>query len=485
MHVHIIGGGIAGLSLAVALQTRAAVSSIRVYERETSATLPRKLGHGLVLMANGISTLDALGCRGILDGSTPLRRVVIQGADGALLREEAMDEAFSVTRASIIEGLRARVSPTVIELARRCVRIRLGRSAAGRARVRALEFADGGALIVGERDLVVDASGWRSPLCAALNPGFVRGESRVTEIVTSTAMPSLAQELGETFVKTLLRGRGLAFGLLAPTSERVIGFLQFDRQRITPPPAGAGPEALGAFLRAQVGDAPGLVQRYLEGVDLSSAHVWRPVDAELPPRLCCDNAIMIGDAAHPLLPFTSQGVSAALEDSVILADALADAGADDEMPALLAGVAADRRGDVGVYIDQGRGILADFVDDVAGLPYVESEASRVGEHLALPSGGLHGLFGALDRNANGILEPGELALALDHLGLGEAADDLFVELDRDGSGGIDRDELRRGVRGEVPKISSPLARLRGELSPRGVATLLARVSGDRQVQRVR
>ncbi|MCB9568219.1 MAG: hypothetical protein H6710_13580, partial [Myxococcales bacterium] len=221
MHVHIIGGGIAGLSLAVALQTRAAVSSIRVYERETSATLPRKLGHGLVLMANGISTLDALGCRGILDGSTPLRRVVIQGADGALLREEAMDEAFSVTRASIIEGLRARVSPTVIELARRCVRIRLGRSAAGRARVRALEFADGGALIVGERDLVVDASGWRSPLCAALNPGFVRGESRVTEIVTSTAMPSLAQELGETFVKTLLRGRGLAFGLLAPTSERV------------------------------------------------------------------------------------------------------------------------------------------------------------------------------------------------------------------------------------------------------------------------
>ncbi len=37
------------------------------------------------------------------------------------------------------------------------------------------------------------------------------------------------------------------------------------------------------------------------------------------------NVALLGDAAHPLLPFTSQGVNLALEDACLLRDLLRDA----------------------------------------------------------------------------------------------------------------------------------------------------------------
>ncbi len=473
MRVRIIGGGVAGLSLALALQERAGVDEVVIYERETSESLPQKLGHGLILMENGVSALASIGCEDVLGGSKSLRRTVMQ-TPSAPLRDEAMGEVFSVTRAAIVEGLRARLGAGVLKLSRRCVAIETAATSAGRCRVTALVFADGARELIAEGELVVDASGWRSPLCAALNPDFSRKPSRVKELVTSTPIPALAERLGDAFVKTVFPGRGIAFGLLSPTPDRVIGFLQFDSERISPPSRGASEEALRDFLHGLLGDAPALVREYLDGADLSTAHVWHPVDADIPLAVHCDNAVMIGDAAHPLLPFTSQGVSAALEDSVMLADTLAVLAHVGELPAALAGFAADRREDVAVYIDQGRRILEDFVEtcEPSTLPFIDGGASKLGEHLALPAASLSGLFVALDVNGDGRLDRDEYGQALARLGLAGDAERTFRELDRDGSGGLDLGEVRQGIRGEADPSSSGLFRVRGRLSPRGISSLL-------------
>jgi len=481
MRVRIIGGGVAGLSLAIALGRRADIDAITVYERETSDTLPRKLGHGLILMANGVAALEEIDAGDVLEGSSALRRTVIQDGDGAPMQTEPMGEVFSATRAAIVEGLRTRLGASTLRLAHRCVEVHLEATHSGRSRVCALSFAGSGREEIAEDELVVDASGWRSPLCAALNPGFSRKSSRVKELVTSTSLPELADRLGDTFVKTVFPERGVAFGMLAPTAERVIGFLQFDSERITQPARGATEGAIRSFLREHLRDAPPLVQHYIEHADLSTAHVWHPVDADLPPLLHCDNAVLIGDAAHPLLPFTSQGVSAALEDSIILADTLGALTDATELPQALEGFAADRAEDVAVYVEQGRAILEDFVgaSTPAALPFIDGAVSKLGEHLSLPAPRLPDLFRALDFDGNGVLDRPEVRRALDHLGLSEDLARTFDDLDVDRSGGIDHEELRLGLRSAPKSDSSGLFRLRCKLTPRGIGSLLSVVNCER------
>src|SRR5262249_16150937 len=154
-----------------------------------------------------------------------------------------------------------------------------------------------------------------------------RPMSRVKEIVTSTELPLLAAQLGGSFVKTLFPDRGLAFGLLAPTPHRVIGFLQFDSERHAPPEH-AGAADFRSFLTHLLAGAPGPIPTYLRHADFSSAHMWMPVNCDLPPVMHCENAVLVGDAAHPLLPFSSQGANSALEDAVILSDVLTTGGAN-------------------------------------------------------------------------------------------------------------------------------------------------------------
>ena len=95
-------------------------------------------------------------------------------------------------------------------------------------------------------------------------------------------------------------------------------------------------------------------------------------------NLCASNAVVIGDAAHPLLPFTSQGVGAALEDAILLAGAVADAAGRPHLLApALARFCEERRAPVAEFVAGGRRILANFVGESSGFvaPYVRPPAA--------------------------------------------------------------------------------------------------------------
>jgi salicylate hydroxylase len=51
-------------------------------------------------------------------------------------------------------------------------------------------------------------------------------------------------------------------------------------------------------------------------------HVWGLFRHEVAPRWYRDSAVLVGDAAHPTLPFLAQGANMALEDAWVLADSL-------------------------------------------------------------------------------------------------------------------------------------------------------------------
>ena len=476
MRVRILGGGVAGLALAVALRERAGIADVRVFERSPGPDLAGRLGHGLLLMDNGVEALAALGCASLLADHQPLHTAIFRDATGLTVRTEALRDVYSMTRAGIIRGLRSRLPSDHIRYGRQCTAVHLGAD----GQVEAVDFSDGETLAGAEADLWVGAEGWRSPTSRALNPDLERRTSGVYELVCSTHLPALARQLGGHFLKTEYPDRGAAFGLLSPAPDRVIGFLQFDRAAHGVPARDASPAALRDFIATVLGDLPEPIAGYLRQADLEGAHLWRPIDADLPARLHTGHAILVGDAAHPMLPFSSQGVSAALEGAVLLADALHR----DGRPALPA-YCAERRVALQAYIDGGRRILHSFLDrgERFARPYLDGATSTLGAHLGLSASSLRQLFGILDARGDGKLRRAEFrafASLLDAAALGGDIDSLFDAFDANGDGFIGIEEMVATLGGASPPSSPRLRFIRAALSEYRVD----RFDKERQVARV-
>ena len=473
--IKILGAGVAGLSCALALSRFAKCRHIDVSERETAESLPRKPGHGLLLMQNGVKSLEALGLHGFFETISPIRRAVFRDAGGIPIRVDELDDVYCVTRSALIDTLKTALPANALHLDRRVTQVIVSPgSSSEERRVNKLVFSSGDVDTLTDQDFIVDATGIGSPLFKALYPGVQRPPSRVMEIVTSTLLPDLARQLEGTFIKTQFSELGLAFGLLAPTGSRVIGFLQFDSERYQAPTSQA---QIADFLQGLLQDAPEPIPTYLSAVDLSSAHVWRPANADMPDAVHCQNALMIGDAAHPLLPFTSQGVSAALEDSLLFANLLDRSSPDAPLEDELRHFSVDRRQAMREFIDGGRRILHSFIDPSHGftLPYIEGAESQLEQDLSLPPGTLRQLIHVLDHNADGFLDWREFDLALKLFGVelgAEQTTELFVALDEDFNGMISYDEFIMAVSGGKDTNLAALLELREQLASSRELSLL-------------
>ncbi len=473
MRALILGGGVAGLASALALTRRAQIEKVLVFEQDTKEMRRARRGHGLILMQNGVLALRALGAEGVLRGCRPLDRTELRDTSGGLIETDSLEGVYCVARVALVDALRAALHGGAAEEARRCERVLVERGG-GERRARRVIFTDGTSLDVTDDDLLVGAEGYRSRLCEALNPGLERPLSRVLEIVTSTRLPGLAAALGSRFVKTLFPERGAAFGLLSPDTDRVIGFLQFDSERH--PTDTLTPATMLAFVRRVLGGAPPLVDEYLRAADFSTAHLWRPVNADLPPNLHGSNAVLLGDAAHPVLPFTSQGVSAALEDAVLLGDALAEAHGDARLlPPLLSSFAARRRTSLAPLIEGGRRLLGAFLEQeaTATAPYLGGDVSDFRRMIAVPGHLAEALFHAADANKDGVLSEEEARDALAAALPGRAPASLaglVRTLDRNEDGVLQQDEFLRALLGQGGDPT--LENLRAQLSPQNVRRAL-------------
>jgi aspartate/methionine/tyrosine aminotransferase/2-polyprenyl-6-methoxyphenol hydroxylase-like FAD-dependent oxidoreductase len=474
MRVRILGGGVAGLATALALEERTGVTDIVVYERMGSESAAHESGHGVMLMQNGVRALRAMGADVGLRSATPLSRMWLQDSNGVLLRTEALKDVYCVTRASVVNGLRNRLRHTRIVYGAAVTRVDLDAGLVGQ-----VVFQDGTTLDASQADLFVGSEGIGSPMWSALNPGQVRGRSRVWELVTTTELPDFAARLGKTFLKTMFADRGAAFGLLAPTAHQVIGFVQLDRMRWPVPDRTASHTEIRALLTSVLAGAPDPIPEWLSKVDLSSFHIWQPADADLPEHAHAANAALVGDAFHPLLPFTSQGVCSALEDALVLADAVGARRAGG-LSTALERYARARKDEVMPFLDGGRRILANFVDPrrVLTHSYVDGAASSLGVHLGLTADSLRHLFAALDTDGNGALSPSELARALELFEIELSPTErvaFLAHLDSDGNGSVDPDEFVEAL-GGIGETTALVRRIRDRLSPRKISltTLEAR-----------
>jgi 2-polyprenyl-6-methoxyphenol hydroxylase-like FAD-dependent oxidoreductase len=306
-------------------------------------------GHGFLLMANGLAALRWLACDP--DGTLghPITSVRIVCCSGEVLVDQPLEGAVAILRHQLLNAL-LRGAPDQL------VHYNHGfeRFVWDRERARAVCFQNGRSH---RADAFVATDGVRSSCRLALGGGAITNPGRVKEIVAHVRQPLLAAELGQRFLKVLDPSGGLAVGLVPVGDDRLIWFVQFDSQRFTVPQ----PSEVGAFLEDHFRPFPAVVRRVLAATDPARAHLWHTVDEEPATRWSKGNVALAGDAAHPLLPFTSQGVNTALEDAVLLSDLLVGCRDPGELPELFGDYERQRRPALMGCVDAGRQLARAFV----------------------------------------------------------------------------------------------------------------------------
>ncbi len=314
----IIGGGIGGLTAAVALARRGLAAE--VYEQ---APVLEEIGAGVGLWSNALAALDSIGLSGkVTQLAVEVARQGIRRSDGAWLmciRAEVMAARWGaglvlVHRAELQQLLAAELDPAIIHLGARCTGVEAnGESAIAR-------FADGREA---QADVLVGADGVHSVVRACLfGPGSLRhrGYTCVRSITPAGSVP-LPRDGAETW------GRGARFGLGPTGGERIIWYATWNAR------AGADDVSDTAErLRAIFGSWHDPIPAIIEATP-KTALIRTDIYDRQPTRTWARGQVaLIGDAIHPMTPDLAQGACQAIVDATTLADCLA--GSPDARAAL-------------------------------------------------------------------------------------------------------------------------------------------------------
>lgn len=310
LRVLVVGGGIGGLALSGALsRAGAAVDLVEKSERW------RPLGAGLVLGANAVAVLGALGLGdGLAACGHRLPRMSILEASGSMLQNMDMAAAeaeigptYTVHRADLHHLLLEHIGAT---------RVRLGTTVNavedGPAEARA-RFTDGSE---GTYDLIMGCDGLRSVVRELAFPQHKAEVSYAGYTCWRTVMPNVSGQEGA----FEMWGSGLRVGLVPLRSGQLYVFMTENTAAHGTDPEDGRHAWVADKFKAFAGPArpvmealaasPQLVLMRHDIEDLS-AQIWRGQRVGL-----------LGDAGHATTPNLGQGAGMALEDALALTQAL-------------------------------------------------------------------------------------------------------------------------------------------------------------------
>lgn len=313
-NIAIVGAGIAGLAFAAALD-RAGID-FEVYEQ---APLLAEVGAGVQLAPNATRLLHRLGLGEHLLATavTPEAIEIHRWDDGTLLQRTPLGKAcrdrfgapyYTMHRADLHSGLLSLVPDERIHLAAQCVGVAQTADAAR------LEFADGSKVYAA---LVVGADGIHSAVRERLAHDRPRysGQTIYRGLVPAQRVPHLLDE-----PRVLLWfGPDQHLVCYPVSSGRQVNFAATVA---APDWRGESWSARGSVLDV----APKFAHWHKDVTRLIGAADqvgrWALHDRESLDRLGSGRVAVIGDAAHPMLPFRAQGANQAIEDAVTLARCL-------------------------------------------------------------------------------------------------------------------------------------------------------------------
>ncbi len=320
--VLIVGGGIGGLTAALALGR--AGYRVAVYEQAPEFS---EIGAGIMLTPNATRVLRHLGLEAALDRAAlrPPASVYRRFDDASVIGDaplaEAMETAygapyFHIHRSDLLDVLLAAVrAQGAAELSAG----RMARDCSQEGGEVTVQFRNGDAAV---GDLLLACDGIRSTLrgrlLAGAEPRF-RGQVAWRSLVPADGLPErvTAREsvvwIGRDrhIVQYVLRGGSLVNYVAIAVQD------QWTAEGWTLP---ADPSEVRAGFAGWHED----VQSLLEATPAGALYKWGLFDRDPLEQWVYGRIALLGDAAHPMLPFMAQGSAMAIEDAVILARCVED-----------------------------------------------------------------------------------------------------------------------------------------------------------------
>ncbi|MCI2393170.1 FAD-dependent oxidoreductase [Aliiroseovarius sediminis] len=327
--VTILGAGIGGLAAAIALARRGA--QVTVLEQAPAIA---EVGAGLQISPNGVRVLDALGLNDVA------RRRAMRGT-GVWLRDgvsghEVIDFNFDKVApgATFLLFHRADLIDMLADAARAAgVDIRCGvqvQAVIPSQSAAAVKIADAPSQDMG---FVIGADGLHSVVAPALNgprTPFFTGQ-----VAWRATVPATGRETTEA---TVYMGPGRHMVTYPLRDGQLVNLVAIE-ERDTWADEGWNHIDKPANLRRAFAGFCDDAQAFLERVEV--VHLWGLFRHPVAKNWHRGHVALLGDAAHPTLPFMAQGAVMAIEDAWVLAACL-DRFGMDEGPARYQKVRRDR-----------------------------------------------------------------------------------------------------------------------------------------------
>ena len=355
--VAVIGGGIGGLTAARALAQRGL--EVRVYE---AAPELKEIGAGVALGPNAMKALRALDLEAAVravswEGESDVLRGWRTGRVISRTSRQGQAERYGAGscfahRADLLDVLAAALPADMVTLGARCVSVRTDGDVAS------ARFEDGSDI---EADVIVGADGIHSSVRTSL---FGPDAPRFTgKICYRSVFPADAVRGGPPGQDntTWLGPHGAVVVYRVRQGELINVVSHHDDATYT------HESWITQCDRAEV------LERYrgwnheLERLFSASEvwYKWALYDRDPIPQWTSGRTTVLGDAAHPMLPYLGQGACQAMEDGCVLAAALASM--RDDPPAALARYERSRRPRAGrvVLTARARGLDNHLVSPLA------------------------------------------------------------------------------------------------------------------------
>ncbi|SMH55939.1 FAD-dependent monooxygenase [Maritimibacter sp. HL-12] len=319
--ITVLGGGIGGLAAAAALAMRGA--KVTVLEQ---APAIREVGAGLQISPNGVAVLDAMGLGATARARSVASKAVVlkdgvSGRDVIRLDFEKLKpgrEFLMFHRADLIDILAeaARAQGVTIETGAKVTRVDVGQNST-------LVEIEGQP--TREAHFVVGAEGLHSLMYRALN--VPRDPVFTGQVAWRALVPAEGDEAAEA---TIWMGPGRHMVSYPLRGGQILNIVAVQ-ERSGWVAEGWNHDDDPANLRKAFAMYAPEARALLERVE--TVNLWGLFRHPVAEQWHKGNSVILGDAAHPTLPFMAQGAVMALEDAWVLAECLSVSGIE-EGPAL-------------------------------------------------------------------------------------------------------------------------------------------------------
>ena len=344
----IIGGGLSGYAMALCLHRNGV--DTRIYERNIDNS---SVGFGFLLLKNGIDALNVLGLKSkLLKRGNPINYFNAISQSGEEIYYKSLEDCIAISRKHIMELLSEELDSKLVQYNMPFEKLNIN----DEGEVDSIQFENGELI---KSDVYIGSDGFRSRIRKQLFPDTELTSVGEEELVGIVHLPEI-KDKKDVFVKVIDSDQGCSMGLIPLLDNHYIWFFQFNSKLHQL--SENRPEIIQQFMTDRVVNYPKEFQKAIKKTDFNNVFLWVSKRLDLLPKFHKNNMVLVGDAAHPLLAFTSQGANSAIEDALCLASLLSKQKPEETFENVFEDYYAKRKVFIQKYINEGDELIRDFLE---------------------------------------------------------------------------------------------------------------------------